>query len=983
MKVCTAVFCLLLALNSIAQVPSAKWIKYLTKAGYDEAVYDARPTRDKGTILAGSDTGWNYQTATILNRSMGSRPFLAKLDSNGNVQWDNVPRNPNGPNSNVSHASSFLSVVQTADLGYVGAGFTSQQILSGDPGNPDRNVYVASYNTNGSFQWEKAFGGTGDDRAMSIQRVGDDGVIVAGYTNSIDGDVHDNHSFYTDAWLLRLSNAGEVLWSKCLGGSRDDSAFAILRTPDKGFLVAGTAASTNGDVTANAGGSDAWVVKTDSLGNIQWQKTYGGPGYEAFKAMSINPDGTYTFAGYATSPSLMQNGGSGKKDLWVVKTSGTGEVLWSKLYGGTDEEEAFSVGLTPEGNYLVSGYTQSVNGVAASSNGGTDALLLKLAPSGALLWQKLVGTGKDEAAFAGYSIDENDFVLAGFGRPLARTDGDAYVVRLGNGNTIKGSVYIDANFDGFKNGNEAYASQQLLVTVQKKDGYQRSTLLQNGRFSIDVDTGSYEVTLSLPSPYYTVTPTQFNRSFSTYFNTDSISFALQPLPNKQDLAISLFALQPARPGFEVAYRIQYKNVGTITVTNALVKLEIDSRTSVVATLPEAPSGTGHTLSWLVAGLAPGDSASIDLRLRVDPPPAVNNGDTLSFQATISPETGDETPQDNRISLRQEVVGSFDPNDKAENNGGVIPFAFIASGESLQYRVRFQNTGTDTAFTVVVRDTLSSLLDATTLQIVSASHPYTLTINNGVNLAWTFANILLPDSNRNEPASHGYIVYRVRPKAELTIGEIIHNTASIYFDYNLPVVTNDATTLVEKNHITLPLGMFGFQGARNSETVVLRWQTANGSPIQHFEIERSVDGRQFARIGKRVALEGASHFSFGDNVAAFSLQPLYYRLKLVEANGRSTYSQVLLFRGAGKTEALEIYPNPVNGSAFVSFVAATTGKAELQILTAVGSLVHRETIEVTKGRNTIALTATRALSPGTYVLRIVRGGEVKTKTFTVH
>ncbi|MBB1284546.1 DUF11 domain-containing protein [Flavisolibacter sp. BT320] len=977
MKLCTFFVCLLLAIGSFAQVPAARWTKYLTKAQYDEVVFDARPTRDGGLILAGADTGWYNATAMVLNKSIGSRPYLAKLDSNGTVQWSRDRQN-----SLVSpHSSAFLSVTQSADLGYAATGFTSQQLLSGDPTNPDRDLYLAKHSNNGSFQWEKKFGGTGDDRAMGIVALADNGFLVAGYTNSIDGDVTDNHSFYTDAWLLHLDNAGNIVWKKCLGGSLNDSAYAIRQTPDKGFLIAGSTASNNGDVSTNAGATDAWVIKTDSLGAIQWQKTYGGTGHEAFKAISLDPDGSYTFAGYSTSSSLLQGTGSGKKDLWVVKTSLSGEVLWSKLYGGTEDEEAFSVGFTPEGHCLVTGYTQSINGAAAASNGATDAWVIKLSSAGTLLWQKFMGTGNDEVAFAGYSLAENDFMIAGAGKPLGRTDFDAYIVRLGNGNTIKGSVFLDTNLNGAKDAGETYASQQLLVTVQKQDGYERSTLLQNGHFKVDVDTGSYTATVNIRSPYYQLAPSTLNRTFSSYFSVDSISFALQPFPNKQDLAISLFALQPARPGFEVAYRLQYKNTGTTTVTNAQVKLEKDARTTVVATLPAAPTGTGHTLTWSVVSLAPGDSASIDIRLQVTPPPAVNNGDTLIFLASISPAAGDETPQDNTETLKQVVVGSYDPNDKAENNGGVIPYAFVTNGESLQYRIRFQNTGTDTAFTVVVRDTLSSLLDASSLEMVSSSHPYTFTIQDGVHLAWTFTNILLPDSNRNEPASHGYIVYRIRPKTDVGIGEIIHNTASIYFDYNLPVVTNDAATLIQKNSIALPVGFVRFSGNRSSETVALRWQTADPEGIRLFDIERSTDGRQFTLIGKRVTGRETA-YAFEDNTTSFAHQPLYYRLRMAGADGQHHFSQVLLFRSDDKTGSLEVYPNPVKGGGFVSFVVAVAEKAELQLLSAGGVIVHKEAIQVTKGRNTVAFTTAAGLTPGIYVVRLVTSGEVKTKTFTV-
>jgi hypothetical protein len=185
---------------------------------------------------------------------------------------------------------------------------------------------------------------------------------------------------------------------------------------------------------------------------------------------------------------------------------------------------------------------------------------------------------------------------------------------------------------------------------------------------------------------------------------------------------------------------------------------------------------------------------ITVQLKVGIPPVVNIGDTLSSTMMID-TTGDLTPANNIAILRSPITGSFDPNGKTESNGGSISQEYAGKNKYLSYTVFFQNTGTDTAFNITVRDTLSDKLIPSSLEMIGSSHPYQLSIRNGNQLVWTFTNILLPDSIHNEQASHGYLSYRVKPKNTLIPGDNIINSAGIYFDYNLPVQTNAQITHV--------------------------------------------------------------------------------------------------------------------------------------------------------------------------------------------
>ena len=166
-----------------------------------------------------------------------------------------------------------------------------------------------------------------------------------------------------------------------------------------------------------------------------------------------------------------------------------------------------------------------------------------------------------------------------------------------------------------------------------------------------------------------------------------------------------------------------------------------------------------------------------------------------------PVIGDEVVTDNETKLVERVQGSYDPNDKTETHGGIITPEQLAGNDHLTYLIRFQNTGTDTAFNVIIRDTLTNKLHWSSFEMISTSHPYQLYMIKPHILEFSFPNILLVDSNRNEPASHGFIAYRIKPKSNLSIGDTVLNRAHIYFDYNLPVITNDELTILRNNVVT--------------------------------------------------------------------------------------------------------------------------------------------------------------------------------------
>jgi hypothetical protein len=220
--------------------------------------------------------------------------------------------------------------------------------------------------------------------------------------------------------------------------------------------------------------------------------------------------------------------------------------------------------------------------------------------------------------------------------------------------------------------------------------------------------------------------------------------------------------------------------------------------SHVYSLPTEFSNVASVLKWPIPALNLFEEFEVEVTLQINTSAPL--GDTISLIANAA-FAGDADTTNNLAEANPIVTGSYDPNDKACNANSLTP-SEVASGKPLTYVVRFQNTGTDTAFTVVIRDTMSHLVDPETFRLIATSHPVLVnasaaSISDPSNsaFAFTFNNILLPDSNTNEPLSHGFIAYEITPRPTAALGDVIENTAAIYFDFNAPIITNTTQTPV--------------------------------------------------------------------------------------------------------------------------------------------------------------------------------------------
>ena len=355
-----------------------------------------------------------------------------------------------------------------------------------------------------------------------------------------------------------------------------------------------------------------------------------------------------------------------------------------------------------------------------------------------------------------------------------------------------GTVYADQNANGIQDGGE---TGYPFATIATQPGNYLFGVEPDGGFELPLPLDQYSLTASSSNPYVlSISPVSHSAPFTAPTDVDSSNdFGVVLQPNVQDLRIDQ-SWPWGRPGYESDGWLAYENIGTIAM-DGTITLQLDADLAWVEGSPAPSMVMGQTITWNFMDLQVGESRMIHYTVYTDA--AVPLGTDVQHTATIGPVVSDEDATDNVDVTTGEVVGSFDPNDKRVEPTSLTP-AQVAAGSELEYTIRFQNTGTYQADCVIITDTLSADLQWSTMRLMSSSHPCTWTIlGNGV-LRFTFDPIVLPDSTSDEPNSHGFVKFAMKPSSALMNGESVGNVANIYFDYNEPVITNEAVFTVDES-----------------------------------------------------------------------------------------------------------------------------------------------------------------------------------------
>jgi hypothetical protein len=345
-----------------------QWQKTLGGSFTDQAA-NIKQTPDGGYILAAT----TYSHDGDITSNHGTADYwVVKLSSTGAIEWQKTLGG--------SVADQAKSIALTNDGGYIVSGLS--QSNDGDlTFNHGLNDYwIVKLDANGTILWQKSYGSTGNEEANDIKQTTDGGYIIAGITtDDVNGDVTQNYG-QLDFWVVKTNMSGTIEWQKSYGGNNTDRAYSIQQTLDNGFIVTGGVQSLNGLAAGNHGYSDFWVIKLDELGNIQWKKTFGGTNYdEAYHIIQTN-DGNYIVIGNTSSTNGDVIANHGTTDGWILKLDATGSILWQKSVGGTLGDYAKEIKQTPDNGYIIAGYGNSTDGDATQNYGNTDFWIVKLSP---------------------------------------------------------------------------------------------------------------------------------------------------------------------------------------------------------------------------------------------------------------------------------------------------------------------------------------------------------------------------------------------------------------------------------------------------------------------------------------------------------------------------------------------------------------------------------------------------------------------------
>jgi hypothetical protein len=370
----------------------------------------------------------------------------------------------------------------------------------------------------------------------------------------------------------------------------------------------------------------------------------------------------------------------------------------------------------------------------------------------------------------------------------------SYTTQTNFANPVTGILRYDSNGDGICNEQDNVLPNKEINVTLNGDSFSVYTNAE-GEYAFGTNGGINTVALQVAplAGFTNIAPVTQTVTFDEETTTQQIDLCLPTPEAVTDLAVQLVPVDNAVPGFDAHYHLILNNNGSVPVNGAMVTVLFNDDRLNFVTADPAFTINGNILTYTFNSAAYSSSLLATLTFEVEQPP-VNIGDeTLVFTAALTGVANESTPDDNAVAISQVIVNSWDPNDILVREGSLINTAQV--GDYLNYTIRFQNTGTADATNVRVENLLGDKLDWDTFELTGGSHDFFATRNGGT-VEFKFNSIHLAAESADEVASHGYVSYRIKPKSDVGLGDIMTNDANIFFDFNPAVATNTATTEVE-------------------------------------------------------------------------------------------------------------------------------------------------------------------------------------------
>jgi hypothetical protein len=362
-----------------AQAPDTLWTRTYGDIN-DEHGYSIYQTNDLGYIIAGMTTSFG---------ALFSDVYIIKTDSLGDTLWTKTYGG--------SDFDEAYCVRQTLDGGYIIAG----QTFSFGAGHSD--VYLLKLNPIGDTIWTKTFGDTSYEYGYSVEQTADSGFIVAGHTFSIG-------SGQSDVYLIKTNINGDMVWYRTFGGANDDKGRAVQQTSDGGYIITGLTESLDPS-------RDVYLIKTDTNGDTLWTRNYGGQLNDMAFSVKQTPDSGYIIAGWTYSF------GAGDADVYLIRIDSLGDTIWTTAVGGQFNDVGFSVRQTFDSKFIVVGWTNSFG------SGARDVYLARVNESGSTLWTKTFGGINNDVGNSFIQALDGGFAIVGYTYSFGVGNSDVWLIK--------------------------------------------------------------------------------------------------------------------------------------------------------------------------------------------------------------------------------------------------------------------------------------------------------------------------------------------------------------------------------------------------------------------------------------------------------------------------------------------------------------------------------------------------------------------------